>query len=465
MKKAVALLLSLLMLLPLASACSKDEQDGEEQSVVTEGDGTELYLPSMDFEGKEFTVVGYTNYGKAVFANDDAADVIQKASAQRTNTIQDKYGVVIKYEDTSDDYKAIQNSSMGGLHAYDMMLPHPTQSVTALMTSGLLADLQSMEYTYLDKPWWNQSQVENYTVNGKLYFGVSDLTLNMQGFSGYVMNETLYKQWGYEENLYTLMFGGGWTVEKMKELVVNTGLDAGGIGDIYGLTCNTYTISNFFFGSGEKILNKDADGYPTLKLDVDKCQSIAEKCYDIIWGQYSFRDQSYNAGFPTSTMWKTFAGGQSLFQTLDFCSFSYLLRNIEFDLAFFPQPKYDENQSDYRTICAAGFIGIPKDAQDYNYSSLILEALSYHSYKNFRSAYYDVYLSYQVSQTDEARRALEVVYGSVFYDLGYTLDDGSILNMLYKVVIEGGDSDVASYIAKNEAISRNAFNEKTQKMF
>lgn len=466
LKRILSLVMALLLLISslLAVACSKDESEETEATTVeaTAADGEQVLEapPVENFDGKTCNILTLT--GSSLLAGVDGdSEAISNALVERTNWIQDTYNVKMQLStvDDGNDYIALQNSYLGGLREYDMVVPHPTKYLATMMASGMMQDLGACEEIDLAKPWWNQSQVENYNIQGKLFFGVSDFNLNKRGFSVIIVNQDRFKAL-FDDDIYELVDEGKWTFDAMKEYAIaaaepSTDPEVA----VYGLSINA-SVSGFYYWAGETLLKRNDEGNLELKFDVDKCSNIAAKVSGIVSGDHCLKDQYYNNTFVNSMVWKALAGGRLLMTGIDLGAHGHMLRDLSFETAYAPPPKFDEAQSSYTQICSAGFVGIPNDAKDLHFSALLLEALNWHSYYNFRPAYFDTYMSYIVSKNANDYRMLELVLDNTVYDLGFVLDSqgvstGLALGMLDAVVMQG--EGVASYIQTNEKVANNNF--------
>ena len=466
MKRILSLAMALLMLLTsvLVIACAKDGADEESATTVetTAPAGEEIFEapPVEDFDGRTCNILTLT--GSSLLAGVESdSEAISNALVERTNWVQDTYNVKMQLStvDDGNDYMALQNSYLGGLREYDMVVPHPTKFLASMMASGMMQDLGACEEIDLTKPWWNQSQVENYNIQGKLFFGVSDFNLNKRGFSVVVINQDRFKSL-FDEDIYELVEEGKWTFDAMKEYVIaaaepSTDPEVA----VYGLSING-SVSGFYYWAGETLLKRNDEGNLELKFDVDRCSDIAAKVMQIVTGDHCLKDNYYNNTFVNSTAWSSFSGGRILMMSIDLGAHGHMLRDISFETAYAPPAKFDESQESYTQICSAGFVGIPNDAKDLHFSALLLEALNWHSYYNFRPAYFDTYMSYIVSKNAKDYEMLELVLDHTVYDLGYVLDSqgtqtGLALGLLDAVVMQG--EGVASYIQTNEKTANNNF--------
>lgn len=445
-------------------SCGKEEEDTDVTTVATAGEEGEDRLPApevKDYGGKVFNILTLT--GSSLLEGVDGdSEQISSALVERTLWCESTYNIDLQLSMVNDgnDYTAFQNSYLGGLREYDMIVPHPTKFLASMMSSGMMQDLGDCAHIDLSKPWWNQSVVENYTIKDKLFFGVSDFNLNKRGFSVIIVNMERFGAL-FDDDLYSVIDEGKWTVDRMKEYAVIAAEPSDNPTEaVYGLS--VISVSGLYYAFGETLLKRNDAGDLELKWDVDRCSAIAEKIYGLVIGDHCLQDKYYNNTFVNSDTWAALSGGRLLMMSIDIGAHGHMLRNLDYETAYAPPPKYDEAQASYHQICGAGFVGIPNDAKDLEMSALILEALNWHSYYNFRPAYFDTYMSYIVSKNEHDYKVLEMVLDNTVYDLGFTLDSagtttGLALGMFDTVVCENLSTNVASYIETNEKAANNAF--------
>lgn len=472
-KRILSLLMVLLLLLTtlLSTSCKKkkasDDSDGKVATVY--GGEEKIEAPPVEnYGGRVFNILTLTGSSLLEGVEGDS-EAVSSALAARTAWCRETYNIDLQLTTVPDgnDYQTFQNSYLGGLREYDMIVPHPTKFLAAMMASGMMYDLGSCSEIDLSNPWWNQSQVENYNINGKLFFGVSDFNLNKRGFSAFVVNMDKFNAL-FEDDIHEVIDNGDWTFDKIKEYVLAASepSDDPNVAE-YGYSVNN-SVAGFYYWSGEKLLTRNESGNLELKFDVDRCSDIVEKVKGIVVGDQCLRDKYYNSSFANSDTWKAFSGGRLLMMSYDLGAHGNMLREVSFETAYAPTPKFDKDQKEYVDVCSAGFVGIPEDAKDLRCSALVLEALGWHSYYYFRPVYIDTYMQYILSKNENDAKILNRILDNTVYDLGYVLDSqgtttGLALGMMNAVVFDG--AGVASYIEQNERKANNSFQEIIQNIY
>ena len=94
--------------------------------------------------------------------------------------VEERLGITVshKLEGSIDDqYGRVKAAVMSGDDEFQLILTHCITGVDTMITDGLLFDWNQLEYADLSQKWWNQSANELLTLDGKLYYAVSDYML------------------------------------------------------------------------------------------------------------------------------------------------------------------------------------------------------------------------------------------------------------------------------------------------
>lgn len=461
MKRFFALLLSVLMLSGVLAGCKKENESVDtqgSQNVTTEdtADIVSEYPVHPEWEKSDFhflTDSGY-NADRHFIEKEYNGDPIVEQSVLRTMYVEENYNINMVLHEDSQLVNLVRNDLASGSASYDMIFPHPTAGITTLMIEGCLANI--LDYSSvlsLDREWYNKSQIENYTINNKLYLVASDYTILGQGFTGIVYNKEIFNSNRFDMNIYELVDNGEWTYDKMLTLLKpfdSVGEDTEN--KTYGLALHEGYLYTWSFAFGETILVRNSDGEYEIGFNNTRLTGIAEKIYDLCWSNNAvIRGTATNATFPDSVMFETFKNGKSLMITFDIGGLYNLLRNLEFNIGILPTPKWDTNQEDYRVMCASGFLAIPSGAKDGEKSAVILEILSRISYRDMLPAYFENILLGRLSHSADDYRMLELMHSKKYYDLGVTLDEDSVVRyILSNVVVTAQSKNIPGYIRQKQ---------------
>ncbi|MBQ7347984.1 MAG: hypothetical protein IJW55_08505 [Clostridia bacterium] len=429
--------LALLMIVScVACKNDRDKTPADTQPSGVETGDTDIYaaLPKVDFGGRD-VIVGCP-WDNGWRHEDYTGNVLDDAEFERNVAFEETYNCeIIAFKD-SNLATIVQNTHLAGNSDFDLLEPHPTVGINGLITTGALADLYQLSTITLSSPWYNQSQIVNYTVKNKLFLCVPDATIGGQGFYGLAYNRDLYNQYNLDIDLEKSVRERKWTAELLSTILVDTASENDGGTAGYGLILNEGASNRWLYALGTSILKKDSEGNFTLAMTqsalVKACEMYCKVLYS---GNYLLTDEVDNAGFPTSELYLTFKSGNSLFMTWDFGALYTPLRDLEFEKGYLPLPMADELQKDYSVICAAGFYAIPVNCKSLEESAILMEYAAIHGYNTLKPAFFETIINGRLSEYPQDAEMLELMHACKTYDLGFTLDSGNVVYYMLRDTI------------------------------
>lgn len=404
------------------------------------------YYPKADMDGREFVSLfqGTTGNWKEL---GNTGEPISDIHYARKLAFEEWYDVEYKEQGVSNVVQSLQTAQMSDI-SYDFVSTHPTEGITTILTKGLCADLLPIESMTLEKEWFSQSFIENYTYNGKLFIVAHDGTIAGQGFYGLAFNKALYAKYDLEYDIYDLVRKGEWTVEILKNIVTETSSSTNAEeGTTYGLLFNLLAAQRWMWAFDGQILNKNEDGSYSLGMTAKKMDPMVSALSDLIYKSGNVLAESYgNAGFLASGVYQNFSSGHGIFVTWDLGNLYNYLRDIEFEVGYAPLPKLTKSQSDYAVISPAGFEGIPSCAANVEESGVFFQFYALYSHINLKPVFFETVLGGRLSDYPEDYEVLNLLHSKKVYDLGYTLDgDKNIAVSLFEGLLstEGSAASVA----------------------
>ena len=373
--RALSLLLALIMISAVIVSCDKastnedpetDTQDDVTDKPSDDSKDTEFSptFPGIDFEGEEITILIRDNvlYSREWY-KESPDEELDEAVAMRDIHVQNDLNVNIKYElvpDASRDTfatnfnKMIADDVNSGRHKYDIASISAYASTYASVR-GYAANLKDVElFPYFDfsLPCWNQSIVNNTTINGRLHYIAGDINISMFDSATILwFNRTLYSENREDNDPKSLMqhaLDGKWTYADL------------------------YTLASRFYIEGED----DKEGFYALGIS----DSEYAAPYDAIpyaWnldfvvknneGTHSFNFENNNKAEEALIKFRTlldakgtrknaslenFAGGHYMFWASPIywgSDDNYAIREMEDKYGILPIPKYEASQEKYRT--------------------------------------------------------------------------------------------------------------------
>ncbi|MDD4773536.1 MAG: hypothetical protein PHZ09_08005 [Eubacteriales bacterium] len=472
-----------------AAACA----DNAEPAVTDTGSETQIAeetepevkddLPETDYNGYVFNILtrDADHHIKEVYAVELNGEVVNDAVFARNRAVEERFNTEIKSvevgeSDESTLTRFITKSVMANDNAFDLALAH-TVYAGAVALEGVLYNWHDMEYTDFSKPWWNSVLADELTVKGHLFLAVSDMCISAVDYTWVmVFNKDLGREYNVE-NLYDAVDSKTWTLDRFSALIktIPSDLDGDGsfgLGDLYGFATHyNSAVTNWMFALDQKVTEADEDGYPIMCVNTDKMADIVTKMYDVMHEDNS--TMFFDAATVTATgksshdtaVASFFAQNQTLIAALRLYVIEEL-RSMETDFGIIPFPMYDENQAGYYTHVDghAPLMCLPKTLTDASRTSVIIEALSYESWKRVLPAVYDIVLESKYARDDESAAMLDIILGGRVYTFGYIYDDWKGMQWSLHSLVNSKKTDFASYYAKNEKNAQRQY-DKVINMF
>lgn len=370
--RAVALVMALLLLVPLATGCKNEEGSGGGTGKPLEGEVVK------DMQGYSFVVY---DYFKSRWQPEAGTKVNDKV-LEVMDDVKTVYNCDIVFNELNVDsaFDKLQTEVAAGGKFGDLIIT-TMWNYGKMLGAGLMGDLNKVEGLQLDQPWWNQNVKEPLTVNGKLLGGAGSFTDHAYLTWSCYFNKALFQQMGHDpEELYTLVRNGEWTYSKFVAYAKEALKDQDGNGlvdsgdDIWGLVAPSGDYNHAaFLAMGGKFFGHDDDGNIVLACNDQHAFDVVtfmRKMFktDKIWMS------SGNESF--SEIMGHFVDGHSLFIM---CSpGEEQLRTMEDDYGFLPQPKWDKDQANYIGMVDhnAPLFGITSTNTDTDKIGYIMEGIA-----------------------------------------------------------------------------------------
>lgn len=418
MKRITAMLLLLSMLLSAASCTAADNGDDKEnkdQTTAVESetepvDPRQLIsdgLEGVTYDGATFTLYAREDWDYKV--EEETGDVVDDEIYKRERSVEERMKINIETSLRSGDRQLNMSTLDTIVRSGDTVCSLYEGDTLILDAMG-----QNYGYNWLDfgidfsKPWWSQASVDCQNIGGKLEFVTSDLDLTVyRGLCVVFFNKKLASDKNVGD-IYGLVRDGKWTLDKVAELSTNINEDLNGDSkfdenDLYGLISgNGNMIDNFIVSSDVKMIVSDDEGYPKFNYNTEKAAAMCEKVFNLSQAKGVYM---IDEGKNTDTLEPMFMNNKALFFTSTLNS-AIAFRDMDTDFGIIPYPKYDEEQSEYKSFSKAGFAAfiIPSCTADPQMSADVTTVLSAESYKKVVPEYYDSTLKTKTSRDNDFGR-------------------------------------------------------------
>ena len=464
-KRFLALVLTVLMLLPAMVACASDDAgkpadstppaEGTQAPASTAPTSTEPEfkptLPEVRYDGEELVIVhrspDETYYAEIyIQAEERNGDLLNDAVYKRNTTMEEKYGIDIVSVIEANPQNAISVAAQAQSDEYDIAFPK-MKSINAITTSGYLYNLHDLDHVDFTKPYWDTNFDQDITLYGKLYAMVSDISLmTLIGTRGIIFNRDLAKENNLEDP-YDLVKNNQWTLDKMIEMSLAVSADLDGNQafddlDQYGMLTESSNFRYMVIASGVDLFTRDADGNPIVGFMNEKSISVIEKLRSIYNDEthaiaYESLKNTAGAAALDGAYWsygrKIFANGQILFVQNGASSMNQIASfEMSQEYGILPNPKYDSAQQRYYHAPdeETTVLVVPSANNDYDRLGVLLEDLAYYSSQTILPTYYETVIKIRRAPVPEVAEMLDIIKNSIAYNLGlvYSVDAYSVIN-------------------------------------
>ncbi len=463
--KKKALILALLMLASTFVSCGESTTgettpSGETAAVVeTQPVETEISddLPDMDYAGAEFRI--YTReccekHKDGVYMPEQTGDVVSDAVYSRNLTIEERFNVKFAEPILAPDAEAtaLNAAVQAGDDMCEVAIWH-YKHLGDSAAAGYLTDISEAGYIGFDKPWWYQKVNDAYSIADHAYLivGMYDLDNYLDNICMYFNKPMLIDLTG-DDDLYSVVKEGKWTLDKLKEIASIAGVDTNGDGTMdkatdqfgYGMASGFGFVYQFAWE--QPVTTRDSSGYPVDAINTERMVTMLESFRSLLFdNDYIINDESGSSD-------AAFKENRLLFAMSTLGAASTGFRDMDQDFGILPVPKLDETQKEHYTHGTAhtSAVGIPvvKDKAGLEFSSLILEAMAAEGYKQVRPAVYDVALKSKYTRDEASFEMIDIVVQGRTADFAEIYDKWGFTYTM-DFVARGQVSEWASYYAKN----------------
>ncbi len=434
MKARLSLILALMLLVQL-SACGDAGSEVAETSAsdsVTTAAEVDLYaddLPEgLDYNGYDFRILTWetgNTFGDSmngfIEIEEENGDVLNDAAYRRNQAVEERLNINIKCitgPGITALRSALSQSVLAQSDEYDYAFFHAAEgSLLGLIKEGIVLDFNSIEHIDTSKPYYNQSAIDTFTINDKLYLLAGDLTVTTTGGGQIFYNIDLWNEHQLPDP-YELVRSGQWTFDKMLSIVKDTYRDLNGdskrdADDFYGITGLPITLAYNFRSMGGESLRITESGaeFPIVS---EHSISVIEKLVSSMDNTDMFLDASI------SNYTKNFNDGKSII--LFSGNAIVMARTYSFATGVLPFPKYDEAQTTYPSFMVGGATVIPATVTDTARTGAIIEALFSEASNGFTDAYYQNYVDSKVLQDEGSLEMYKLIREQAVFDFARYLD-------------------------------------------
>ncbi len=316
-KKALALILALLMLLPMAISCvdqgEGDNTSGQATTTDPNGDTEETELKSatlpdnLNYNGETVVILSLDGdfVRDEICVDDIDGGTVNDNVFRRDEKVQKMLGVTfesIKLPSTATNpqylvSEKLRQAAQNGEKACDIAI-NSTYSTIMYTGENILCDLTECDYIDLDAVYWSQGFNQNASIGDRQYLatGAASMSLLRYMFVSFY-NKRILNDAG-QQSLYEVVDEGKWTLDYQIQLCKDLYKDNDGSGtvtegDLCGFMGSTVLYVDPYWSSCDiTILKKDSDNLLVYALDKDRLSATVDKLITLFHDSDAWLDTS-----------------------------------------------------------------------------------------------------------------------------------------------------------------------------
>ena len=408
---------------------TSDNSDNADNNADGEASVNPLYiddLPERNFNGEKFNMLTweYIYSNTELVVEEQTGDVVYDSIYLSNRIVQDRFNVEFEqmyansYDGISEHVKKAVNA---GDNLYDFVLMLDRNAIALAMEGKYFYNMGELPYVNLDKLYWDQELKKIMTINNVLYFTYgANMLAAYDSMNFMVYNKQIASELGIE-NIYDLVRGGKWTIDKLYEMAAAAAKDLDGDGkmtknDRWGVALfSGWYYPSFWVGEKIPLVGKNEDDLPYFNVPGnEKLFDIFEKLYAYAVSGFEYTD---NNDFR-----QVFDNGLSLFMSSTTFDVQRL-RAMETDYGIIPYPTFAEKTpgEPYVGRIAYGYpLTVPVTA-DVERASVIMEALACEYQKRVIPNYFDIAVKTKSTRDEESIEILNMLMSNRYMDYGDSL--------------------------------------------
>ena len=483
MKKTLALVLALLMLVPTFASCSEQTSGEETTATDTPTAGEEEVVPEeteepdpfedVDFGGRDFRVLtsiytnDSTNSDKFIRGlGETNGEIVNDAVYARNLMVSELLGINLVF--TESDYgfadvsTNLKNLALAGADEYDI-ISNDIYQLAILASDGYLRNIYNSTVLDLSKEYWyGEAMRDLQFIEGGMYMLLGDyFTDCLASAHALFANESIINDnYGSTEYINEMVFDGTWTIDNMVTISEATARDLNGDGqmtegDLFGYTCiGTWgSAIPALVGTGVQYVERTEEGIAYC-YNNERSVKILEQLNKMYWNNGTLTNI---ADYTSAGLRQVFANSQTVIMGYNRLGDLENLRDIEFGVGIIPYPKLDETQENYVTslhdTTEAGAIlsTLPVDAEEFVHTCL--EVFARETNKQVIPQWYENALKVKYVDGQDDAKMIDLIYSGRTGDFADLYDEWGLVYTLDNMIGRTKSNTFASYYKANEKAS------------
>ena len=358
---------------------------------------------------------------------------IQEAVLDRNKFVKNTYGVKVSWINATKAsmHKVLEAATLSKNINYDLAMPR-AMNAQELVAGGYLYDMAGREFLDFRNSYYNDLSVETYTAYGHTFFVAGDFSnLDKELSAVLYFNKALLGDGSASttNELYQMVREGKWTYDKLVSYASAAYSDDGGDGEDYGTDTygmNGYSFDKYYryFGVNRAIINENT-GMWELGLNDDRVDDIISAIITTDTANWCF---SAWGGCWGETALTKFQDNRLLFYN-EVVQHTYVCEYG--DIGIVPFPMLNEEQGRYYVPTSSQMsvlMCIPKLTLDRAMSEYMLDVLAWTGNEYTMRAYLDMKAAAFDSEV-EMEMLTEYILPNISYDPGEAVGWGTLINL------------------------------------
>ena len=440
-------------------------QENADEPVLRENVPDNLPV-DLDFGGAQIRILHRTEnwafWHDEIWVEEEIGEIVNDAIFRRNRGVEQRLNVEISSTAVPGDWSNMNNflrtvrTSVGaGSDDYDFIAGHAWY-MPLLAPEGLMYNLKNVPHLDPEAAWWSADCAEQMTIDGKLYYITGDYSQSLlRGMNVTFFNKQLAQDFDIG-NLYRIVLDGGFTIDKLGELIIGTYNDLNGDGvsnneDMFGYATPTGNAMNAWVAAFDQpIVRKDSGGVPQLVLNSPLMIQMVETMYDFL---YENNNVFVTPESSQGQVFDMFAANRTVFMA-SILNANDSLRAMESDYGILPMPKRNSEQPGYYTVATDwhSMFCIPVTNTKIEAAGAVMEAMAAESYRRVTPAYYEVALKQKYSRDEETSQMLDIIRDGLRFDFG-TVNTANLdgVNAVFRQLMDTRSRDFVSLYERSEA--------------
>ncbi len=431
MKKKLILLLVAVCMLLTCFACGGGKKPGNGITPPPSFNEKWGALPDEDFGSEAFRISTRDGYEtmEVLVADENSENLLDLALMYRNAAVEDRYNVVITPVSNGggmgEQINGVLNDCIQNADKFELAMTYVFESAP-LITNGYVYNWNKLKYTNLDQSQWINGMNEKFAVRDAIYTAVSKMCVStFTNTFAFFYNRDLGEQYDpeFSNKLFDTIRSGDWTYDYLMNFVNEYGyteldnVSGRTAGDGYAYYATTDWIIDAWHAAWDipMISNTVENGLEDVYMS-DKLLSFVDRMHTMYYNTPGIMNGNQGAA---NTSWMA---DRSVFTTNWLNATFTTYDSFDGTYTVLPFPKYDENQTEYRSAMADNYsvLSIPISA-DPDDVSLIVEALSLASEEHMYDAYQTDALQGNTVSDPDTIEMIQYVFNNISWDIGTLL--------------------------------------------